>query len=172
LASVTWDSQGLRIEATNSSLQQILNDVSAATGAKVEGLSSDERIFGAYGPGRARDVLSSLLHGSGYNVIMIGDQGQGAPRQIVLSSRHGAVAPSPSAAQGGADSGDDDAADNDVDEQPQAPSPPPVRPGFAPGVAARSPQQVMQEMQQQREMQQRQEIQQQQDSQQRVNPQD
>jgi hypothetical protein len=153
LASVTWDSQGLRIEATNSSLQQILNDVSAATGAKVEGFASDERIFGAYGPGRARDVLSSLLHGSGYNVIMIGDQGQGAPRQIVLSSRHGQGAP-PSAAPNATDSGDEDAADSDVDDQPQAPSPPPVRPAFAPGGPARNPQQIMQDMQQRREPQQ------------------
>ncbi len=87
-ASVTWDSKGLRIEADNSSLQQILKDVSAATGAKVEGLGADQRIFGDYGPGQANVVLSQLLEGSGYNVIMIGDQGEGTPRQIVLSSRN------------------------------------------------------------------------------------
>jgi hypothetical protein len=89
-ASVTWDSHGLLIKAENSSLMQILNDVSAATGAKVEGLGSDQRIYGAYGPGKARDVLSQLLDGCGYNVLMIGDQGEGTPRQIVLTSRGGA----------------------------------------------------------------------------------
>ncbi len=86
-ASVTWDSLGLLITARNSSLRQILEDVSAATGARVEGLGADQRIFGAYGPGKARDVLSQLLDGTGYNVLMIGDQGDGTPRQIVLTAR-------------------------------------------------------------------------------------
>jgi hypothetical protein len=102
-ASVTWDSQGLRIDAANSSLAQILQDVATATGANVEGFGADQRVFGAYGPGPARDVLSLLLQGSGYNVVMIGDQGQGTPRRIVLSSRHAgtataAVSPAPAPA--------------------------------------------------------------------------
>lgn len=114
-ASITWDSHGLRINAENSSLKQILKDVSTATGATVEGLASDQRIFGVYGPGQARDVLSQLLEGSGYNVIMIGDQGEGTPRQIVLSARGGAstaqsVNPAPPAAN------EDDP---DPDEQPE-----------------------------------------------------
>jgi hypothetical protein len=142
-ASVTWDSHGLRIEAANSSLQQILKDVSTVTGVRVEGLNADQRIFGAYGPGLARDVLSQLLQGSGYNVLMIGDQGQGAPRQIVLSSPHaGAATQAMSNDQANANAADDDV---DTDEQPQAP---PVRPGFAPGAPPRTPQQIMQEMQQ------------------------
>ena len=70
-ATVVWNSQGLHIEASNSSLGQILKDVATATGAKVEGLSLDQRVFGTYGPGEARDVLSQLLEGSGYNVMMI-----------------------------------------------------------------------------------------------------
>ena len=56
-------------------------DVSLKTGAKVEGVGADERIFGAYGPGPARDVLTELLDGSGYNILMIGDLGQGTPRR-------------------------------------------------------------------------------------------
>ncbi len=91
-ASVTWDSRGLLITAQNSSLKQILDEVSAATGAKVEGLGADQRIFGAYGPGKAREVLSQLLDGTGYNVLMIGDQGEGTPRQIVLTTRNSAPA--------------------------------------------------------------------------------
>lgn len=148
-AAITWDSQGLRIQAANSSLQQILKDVSATTGATVEGLTSDERVFGAYGPGSARDVLSQLLQGSGYNVIMIGDQGQGTPRQILLSSRHGAAA-----AAGNPDQVNPGEEDAESDEQQQAP--PNIRPGFAPGAPPRTPQQIMQEMQQrQQQMQQR-----------------
>jgi hypothetical protein len=146
-ASITWDSQGLRIDAANSSLAQILVDVATLTGAKVEGFDADQRIFGLYGPGPARDVLSQLLLGSGYNVMMIGDQGQGTPRRIVLSSRHAGAATT--AANTAAASSDEDA---DTDEPPQPPqNPPPLRPGFPPG--GRTPQQ-MQEMQRQQQMQQ------------------
>jgi hypothetical protein len=137
LAAVTWDSHGLRIEATNSSLQQILKDVATATGAKVEGLGTDERVFGEFGPGQARDVLSKLLHGSGYNVIMIGDQGQGAPRQIVLSSRNSSEAQAP-AKKSVTDADDEDA--DDVEDQPQPAPAPLVRPGFSPGGQQRPPQ--------------------------------
>jgi hypothetical protein len=142
-ASVTWDSQGLSIQAANSSLQQILDDFAAATGAKVEGLGTDQRVFGAYGPGLARDVLSQLLQGSGYNVLMIGDQGQGAPRQIVLTPRQAGDAQPAKANQ--PNPTDDDA---DVEEPPQ-PSPAPNRPGFNPG-APINPRDRMQEIQQRR----------------------
>jgi hypothetical protein len=156
---VVWDSQGLRIDAANSSLQQILKDVSTATGAKVDGLTTDERVFGAYGPGQTRDVLSQLLQGSGYNVIMIGDQGQGTPRQILLSPRQaassqGAPRPAPT------NSNDDE---NDVEEQPIAPEPiAPARPIFPPGATPRTPQQTMQEMQQRQQEMRQQMLQQQQ----------
>jgi hypothetical protein len=126
-ASVTWDSQGLRIEAENSSLQQILKDVSVATGAKVEGLTTDQRVFGDYGPGQAREVLSQLLDGSGYNVIMIGDQGEGTPRQIVLSSRNStsaqAATPALPAAAG------EEETEPEEQPQPESPGPPPNRHG-------------------------------------------
>ncbi len=125
-AAITWDSQGLRIEAANSSLQQIMEDVATLTGAKVEGLETDERVFGAFGPGQARDVLSQLLQGSGYNVLMIGDQGQGTPRQIVLTAR--SAAPKTSAANPSPSSEEE----TDPDEQPQPQYRPPARP-FGPG---------------------------------------
>jgi hypothetical protein len=119
-ASVTWDSHGLLISAQNSSLRQILSDVSAATGAKVEGLGADQRIFGSYGPGKAREVLSQLLDGTGYNVLMIGDQGEGPPRQIVLTSRNGsnaqaaanAAPPTPNTAEEEADPNDEPPAED------------------------------------------------------------
>jgi hypothetical protein len=153
-ASVVWDSQGLRIDAENSSLQQIMKDFSTATGAQVDGLAADERVFGSYGPGQARDVLSELLQGSGYNVIMIGDQGQGAPRQIVLSARQ-ATGAQPASAAGPASSADDDA---EADEPPQPPQIPPLpfRPGFPPGGLPRTPQQINIQEQQMREQQMRQ----------------
>ena len=142
-ASVTWDSQGLRIDAANSSLAQILHDVATATGATVEGFDSDQRVFGAFGPGPARDVLCQLLQGSGYNVLLIGDQGQGTPREILLSLRH---AGSATASVNPAPARDEDA---DTEEQPQ-PSQPPIRPGAFPGGR---PQLTPQQMQQQRQQQ-------------------
>lgn len=155
-ASITWDSRGLRIDAANSSLQQILKDVSTVTGAKVEGLGADERVFGAYGPGEARDVLSQLLQGSGYNVLMIGDQGRGAPRQIVLTVRRsGDSQPAANNSQPNANE-----EDTEVEEQPPQQPPAPMRPGFGPGGPPRTPQQVMQEMQQRQEQMQRQQQQQ------------
>lgn len=118
-----------------------------ATGAEVEGLSSDQRVFGAFGPGPAREVLSQVLQGSGYNVIMIGDQGQGTPRQILLSVRQA------SASQPVTRTNVSSNEDEDVEEpqQPAAQEPISNRPGFAPGVPPRSPQQIMQEMQQRQE---------------------
>ena len=153
-ASVVWDSQGLRIEAQNSSLEQIMSDVSTATGTKIDGLDKDQRVFGVYGPGQARDVLSQLLQGSGYNVLMIGDEGQGTPRQILLSVRQkGEAHP---AIPNQSNTADEDTENEDQQQQQQAPGVP-IRPAFGPGAAPRTPQQIMQEMQQrQLEMQQRQ----------------
>jgi hypothetical protein len=163
--TVTWDSQGLKIDASNASLHQILNDVASATGTKMEGFGADERVFGEYGPGQARDVLSQLLHGSGYNVLMIGDQGEGTPRQIVLSPRKAGGAPA-SANRPSQDSQDEDVPEQpEVEEQPPPQQPlingrPPMPPQGPPGVP-RTPQQVLQELQQrQQEMQQQQQQQQ------------
>ena len=148
-AAITWDSQGLHIDAANSSLEEILMEVATLTGAKLEGFDADQRVFGAFGPGPARDVLSQLLLGSGYNVVLIGDQGQGTPRRIVLSSRHaGAATTAATAAPAGSDE------DADTEEPPQQPPqqyPQPIRPGFPP--SGRNPQQ-MQEFQRQQQMQQ------------------
>jgi len=167
--SVTWDSQGLKIDATNASLHEILNDVSTATGAKVEGFGNDERVFGEYGPGQARDVLSQLLHGSGYNVLMIGDQGEGTPRQIVLSARKSSSNNQPAGNRNTQDTQDDDVPDQpEVEEQPpQQPPlmngrPPVIPPPDGPPGAPRTPQQVLQELQQRQQQMQEQQQQQQQ----------
>ncbi len=164
---MVWNSHGLRIDAANSSLQQILKDVSTATGAKVSGLGADQRIFGTYGPGSARDVLSELLDGSGYNVLMIGEQGQGTPRQVVLSKQPTGPAPPPSTSNNSSQ-GSDEGGSADVEEpQPPPQQPQNMPPGFGPGAQPRTPQQILQEMQQR---QQQIEQMQQQQQQQRTNP--
>jgi hypothetical protein len=166
-ASVTWDSHGLRIDASNSSLRQILNDVSQETGTKVEGMGSDQRVYGSYGPGQAREVISQLLQGSGYNLLLAGDLGSGAPRQIVLSPRrNGAPGSQPTADEAQQETNpDDDIPDNSEAEEPppppqqpvpMQPNPNAVRPGFGPNGPIRTPQQVMEEMQRQQLLQQQQ----------------
>lgn len=144
-ATVVWDSRGLLIQASNSSLDQILKDVSLKTGAKVEGMGADERVFGSYGPGPARDVLAQLLDGSGYNILMVGDQGAGTPRRIVLSGRPNGPTPPPGNNNSALNSDNEPENDQDAEQRPFEPNPvmPPM-PGAAPGMPVRTPQQMQQ----------------------------
>ncbi|MFP5235793.1 MAG: hypothetical protein ACLGSD_07810 [Acidobacteriota bacterium] len=154
-ATVTWDSHGLEIKAANSSLNDILSQVGTDTGAKITGLTHDERVFGVYGPAPAREVLSELLHGTSYNVIMLGDQGEGTPRQVILSA---SAPPGPQTQP----QNPPPPQENDEVEQPQpaAPNSQPMIPGNQPQFM--SPQQRWQQMQEQRQRQLQQQIEQQQ----------
>ena len=161
-ATVVWDSRGLLIEASNSSLNEILQEVSLKTGAQVEGMGADERVFGSYGPGPARDVISQILDGAGYNVLMVGDQGEGTPRRIVLSGRtKGAAQPSGN----GTPENDSDQETQQISEQ-EPPQPGeqqrPGMPGYNPAqpVPVRTPQQIMEQRQQWQQLQQSQQPQQ------------
>jgi hypothetical protein len=141
---VSWDSRGLEIEASNSSLNQILHQVAAETGAKFEGLTRDQRIFGSYGPGPGRDVLLKLLDGSGYNVLMIVGRDADTPLEIVLSAQ------SPAGVQAAAnrDTSGDDEPDPRPDEPLEPPLPPSVQQQFGQGndVKTTDPQQFMQDI--------------------------
>ena len=182
--SVVWDASGLRINASNSSLQQILNEVSTDTGTKVIGSVPDQRVFGSYGPGNASDVLLQLLQGSGYNVLLAGDLGHGAPSQLVLTPRRGGPAntasPQPQQQEQmqppdeGEETGDQPEPPDQQEETVPAIPPPNQpnqnQPGFGPNGPMRTPQEIMQEMQQ-RQLQQQQQMQQQmQQQQQQGNP--
>jgi hypothetical protein len=159
-ASVTWDSHGLHIVASNSSLQKILKEVATDTGATIDGLTKDERIYGAYGPGQARDVLSQLLEGSGYNVVIFGDQKTGEPLQIVLTPRNSTspsptpnAAPKPPANNDDMDSQESQQPDSEPEpQQPPEPQPPVQAPApgtVPPGMPPRTPQQIQQQYLQQ-----------------------
>ena len=164
-ASVNWDSGGLRIIAANSSLQQILAEFAKSTGTKVDGMAQDQRIFGNFGPGKPSDVLAELLHGSGYNFLLVGDTGSGLPREVILSAQAtGAVAQRPNVNQQQEDDYDD-TPDNQVDTQPQAPPVVPPGPphtnGTPDGMPVRTPQQIMQDLQMRQQQLQQQQQQQQ-----------
>lgn len=160
-ATVEWQNNTLRVVALNSSLQQILTDVAAKTGTTVDGLGGDQRIFGTFGPAKAREVLAQLLQGSGLNIVMVGDQGNGVPRQLLLSQRNHAGGPGnpmPAMARPAQPEPDDD--DNNDAVMDTQPEPPPMpTPQNAPGNQPpnRTPQEMMQEMQmRQQQMQQNQ----------------
>lgn len=155
-ATVTWNAQGLSITARNSSLQQILDQIAAQTGVKVEGMGKDVRVFGVYGPGQPNEILSELLEGTNYNVLMIGHGTRGVPQQIVLSAKPaGGPEPNAPVPQG------------DIYEPPIAPYQPPPMPQRPPqpNEPPRTPQQILQEMQQRQLLMREQQMQQEQQEQ-------
>lgn len=151
---MTWTAQGLSIDARNSSLRQILDSVQSQIGVKIQGMNKDERVFGVYGPGEPREVLSQLLEGTDYNLLMVGNGKNGVPQQILLSEKPaGGPQPNAPVAQG------------DIYEPPVAPYEPPQPmppPGMHPPQTPRTPQQILQEMQQRELIMRQQQLQQQQ----------
>lgn len=172
-ATVSLVSGQLTIQADNSTLSAILHQVSAAGGMKVEGLrtggSPGERVFGSYGPGAPRDVLSDLLNGSGYNVIMLGETPSGAPRELTLTAQAvGGATTKPAQAPGAVQNEDDqevsqdpnqDQDDQSPDIPPQVEYPPAQPPGAQNGI--RTPQQMLEELQRMHQQQQQDQQQQQ-----------
>lgn len=161
-ASVSWNNRGLEIEASNSSLNQILHQVAVDTGAKLEGLTQDQRVFGRYGPGPASDVLWKLLEGSGYNVVLIGGPGFDTPLEIVLSVRSPA---SPHTTANDQNRGEQSKTEPPPNYPPEPPHPEPVQNPFGKGDPPRDPMQFMQEI-----LQRQQQIDQQQEQQNNPHP--
>ncbi len=145
--TVTFNSQGLHIVAENSALSSILNQVSTETGAKVEGLSGDERVFGSYGPGQPREVLADLLSGINYNVLIVGDAAQGLPLRVVLSPRQASMPNSQPNARPPQQDQDEDYQPPQPEEPPQFFQPPRPPMNEAPNGVPITPQDRLQMMQ-------------------------
>lgn len=157
-AAIAFADGQLTIRAANSSLRAILDDLQTRTGTRIDGLSTDERIYGVYGPGNAQAVLASLLDDSGYNVLISGRNADGAPREIELSSRTAqASVPQPrGVTQAAAEADDSD--DADSSPAPTAFMPPPraLPPPQAPAASGtppqvKTPQEMLQELQRMRQ---------------------
>jgi len=175
-ATIQFAGNSLSIHADNSSLLSILHQFAAKSGMRLDGLNGDERVFGSFGPGAPRDVLADLLNGTAYNVVMVGDLSNGAPRELILSSTtRGAGAPTPSATPASTpddSSNDQESVDNSStsSEFPSITPAPPETPAPPPGV--KTPQQLFEQLQRMRQGQQQQQQQQQpQDQQQQPQPQ-
>ena len=98
-ATVTLSGGKLLVKADNSSLIQIVDALGKSGGMSISGLTQDQRVFGDYGPGDPRQILSQLLEGAGFNVLMLGVTPQGTPRELVLSDRGAAPPSSPQSFQ-------------------------------------------------------------------------
>jgi hypothetical protein len=97
-ALITYASDALSVSADNSSLNQILREISHETGITISGGVADERVFGQYGPGTPAQVLASLLDGTGSNMLLLHSDGN-TPAQLILTSRQGGpTPPNPNAA--------------------------------------------------------------------------
>jgi len=119
-AVVLFSGGQLTITADNSSLNQILRDVSRQTGMKITGGVADQRVFGKVGPGAAAGILSSLLDGTGSNMLLR-ENAAHTPVELVLTPRGGGATPPGPFASGP----EDDAPARDEGPAPPEPTAPP-----------------------------------------------
>ncbi|MGB7191714.1 MAG: hypothetical protein WBD10_16375 [Acidobacteriaceae bacterium] len=150
-AKVSLASGKLTVEAHNSNLSDILRQIAKAGSMKIDGLPANaaaQRIFGQYGPGTPREVLTDLLTGSGYNIVMAGLTPSGTPRELSLSLRAAGGAPSPATQPAEQDQetetpdqGQPTEYPDEQQDQPQPPTPPTAQ------NRVRTPEQILQELQ-------------------------
>jgi hypothetical protein len=87
---VSLDNGALTIVAENSTMADVLTQLRAATGIKIETLGgpSGERIAARIGPAPVRDVILSLVQGSGYDFIILGVEGRpDAVERLILTPK-------------------------------------------------------------------------------------
>jgi hypothetical protein len=152
---VTFENGLLTIIAPNSTLGDVLREVRSHTSADIDvPANANERVALRLGPAPARDVMAELLNGSRFNYILLGSPNNtSALVRVVLVAKTGPdtpdapaqanATPAPKAEEGAdADSVDtvDPVADQAATEADETPS------TDEPGV--KTPQQMLQEMQQ------------------------
>lgn len=182
---VAFNSGILTVIADNSTLGDILRAVHRQTGAAVDVPgNATERVVGRFGPGPVRDVLALLLNGTHFNYVLMGSatNPNALERVLLISKPAGADEPVQQASASGpqrpvppvpapqaadnAETANDDSADmpqdsqetlddqinqNQSEEQQQQANP------FGQPGAVKTPEQLLQELQQrQQQMQQQQ----------------
>jgi hypothetical protein len=86
-ALVTLKQGVLQVQAEDSDLHQILREIADRGGMTIDGSVPSVRVYGKYGPGKSRDVLTDLLTGLGYNFMMVGTTQRGVPQKLLLTDR-------------------------------------------------------------------------------------
>jgi hypothetical protein len=95
---VTYKNGQLSIDSRNATLSQVLRSVQTQTGASVEipPGGGNERVVATLGPGQPKDVLASLLNGSKFNYVILGEASNpGAVKKVILMANAGATTTSP-----------------------------------------------------------------------------
>jgi hypothetical protein len=172
---VSYQNDQLTIVAPNSTLGDILRAVRKQTGAEIEVPAAPERVVTHLGPGPAREVVAELLNGSRFNYVLLGSSANDATlTRVVLVLKTGPdsanpandaafaeqrqpgnlppntrLQATPEAEAQAADDNTDDAADQaaaeaEAEQQQQQAAQPPEQ--AQPGV--KTPQELLQEMQQ------------------------
>jgi hypothetical protein len=161
---VTYQDGQLTIVAPNSTLADILRAVRKLTGAEMDiPANATERVVTNLGPGPAPGVVAELLNGSHFNYVLLGAPSDAKTlTRVVLVAKSGPDTPAPGpgvvanaaspqqvVAQGATDAADADAADDSDDSADQnAAEPAEQQPPPAGDAAVKTPQQMLQEMQQ------------------------
>lgn len=168
---VAFHNGQLTISAQNSTLGDILRAVRNQTGAAVEMPgNATERVAGNFGPGPARDVLSSLLNGSHFNYLLLGSAtNPDALERVILIVKSSTTeppaaapetasatppAPAETAEMTTEDQAPDQGEENLFAEDPGAQTESPTPTPFGQPVNPRTPEQMLQDMQRQQDMQQ------------------
>jgi len=87
---VSYQNSQLTIVAPNSTLGDILRAVKKQTGAEIDIPSAPERVVTHLGPGPAREVLAELLNGSRFNYVLLGSSADNASlARVVLVVKTG-----------------------------------------------------------------------------------
>jgi hypothetical protein len=128
LPQVSYQNGQLSIDARNATLSQVLRSVQAQTGASIDMPpgGGSERVVAKLGPGKPKDVLSSLLNGSRFNYVILGSpNGSGGVQKVILIAKSTSGAePSVNTAQ----NSPPPAAEPSDDEVPQNEPEPEVQP--------------------------------------------
>jgi hypothetical protein len=114
----------LTVEASNSSLNQILSDIARETNIRIVGGVVDERVFGAYGPADPARILAVLLDGTSSNMLLRASTGS-ASGELVLTPRFGGPTP-PSPASSRTENRLPDQEQTDLPPQQMRPPEPPA----------------------------------------------
>ena len=128
---VTYNNGLLTIVATNSTLADILQAVSASTGASVDAPAhlTSERVAARLGPGEPREVLSDLLRGPRFDYILVGSDGDpNEVHSIILTPNQSSPSVAIAQAQARPAPPAQEEMDEEVEEEPAQPEPQPPPP--------------------------------------------
>lgn len=89
---ISYNDHKLTVQANNSSLNQILHEISQLAGITITGGVAEERVFGSYGPGSLSQVLNDLLDGTSSNMLFVSSE-DNKPSQLILTPRTGGPTP-------------------------------------------------------------------------------